>query len=243
MMKKILIKAMNSTKKEKKEDNIKDFLNIKNATDDSAELYIYGDIVSDSWGQWMSEDVYPEFVKDFMINSKNKDLDIYINSCGGSVIAGFAIYNILKRHNGKITCHIDGIAASISSVIALAADKIVMPENAYLMIHNPWVSISGSSKELREAADSLDVLGKSIKDIYLENSYMTEEELQLYMDNETWFTGKEASKLFNKIELINSIDAVASISELKYKHKPKNILNKDIEKEEKENLLMELELL
>lgn len=110
--------------KNSKNDNLSSVLEIKNETKDNAELYFYGDIVSSCLGAWDDTDQYPESIKKFLDNVKGKDLDIYINSGGGSVFAGMAIYNMLKRHKGFKTVYIDGLAASIASVIALAGDKV-----------------------------------------------------------------------------------------------------------------------
>lgn len=96
------------------------FYEFKNATDTSVDLYFYGDIVSDWWGTWQEEDQYPEAIKNFLAEAGGKDLNIYINSGGGSVFAGIAIYNMLKRYTGKKTVCVDALAGSIASVIAFA---------------------------------------------------------------------------------------------------------------------------
>ncbi len=95
---------------------------IKNQTETSADLYFYGDIVSDGWEAWTEEDQYPEAVKNFLANQEGKELNVYINSGGGSVFAGVAIYNIIRRHaqKAKVQIYVDGLAASIASVIAFA---------------------------------------------------------------------------------------------------------------------------
>ena len=87
----------------KMKDNLKNLLQVKNSTNTSADLYFYGDIVSDWYGAWTDEDQYPEQVKNFLNDAKGKELNIYINSGGGSVFAGLAIYNMLKRHDGHKT--------------------------------------------------------------------------------------------------------------------------------------------
>lgn len=122
-----------------KKDNLINLLEVKNSTETSADLFFYGDIVSSWYGAWDDTDQYPEKVRDFLKEHENKDLNIYINSGGGSVFAGMAIYNMLKRHNGQKTVYIDGLAGSISSVIAMAGDRIVVPKNSFLMIHKPLV--------------------------------------------------------------------------------------------------------
>lgn len=136
------------------------FMEIKNKSEEKAELYIYGDIVRDEWYKWSDTDVCPQDITDFLKElDKAKDLDIFINSGGGSVHGGLAIYNQLKRHSGFKTVHIDGIAASIASVIACAADKIVIPSTAQFMIHKPSVMIweNMNADDLRREAESLDV--------------------------------------------------------------------------------------
>ena len=105
-------------------DNLKSFLTVKNSTLQTADLYFYGEIVSDWWGAWDDLDQYPEAIRDFLTEHEGKDLNIYVNSGGGSVFAGIAIYNMLLRHKGKKTVYVDGIAASIASVIALAGDEM-----------------------------------------------------------------------------------------------------------------------
>ncbi len=97
---------------------------IRNETQTSADLYFYGDIVSDWWGAWQNEDQYPEAVKNFLSEQEGKSLNIYINSGGGSVFAGIAIYNMIKRFAEKNTVqvYVDGLAGSIASVIAFAGN-------------------------------------------------------------------------------------------------------------------------
>ena len=154
--------------KTKKLEN-KGALEIKNATEDRAELYFYGDIVSNSWqSYWYEEDKAPQDIVDFLNQIEDtKELNIYINSGGGSVYGGLAIYNILKRHKGKKIVTVDGIAASIASIIALAGDEIIISKSAQFMIHKPWIQCSGNASELRAAADVLDKCQKSITAIYM----------------------------------------------------------------------------
>lgn len=231
-----------------KKDNLKDFLHIKNQTETNADLYFYGDIVSSWWGAWEDTDQYPEKVKNFLDEVKGKELNIYVNSGGGSVFAGMAIYNMLKRHNGHKTVYVDGLAGSIASVIALAGDKVVIPSNAYMMIHKPWTYTYGNSNELRAQADVLDTIEEGILNVYKENlkDDVDIEDIKTMVDNETWLTGDEAFKYFN-IELSSSVDAVACASELFNSYdkvpdkftKPKKIENNL----EKEKLLLEIELI
>lgn len=206
-------------------------LEIKNQTEEKAELYFYGDIVSDSWSSWWTdEDKCPQDVSDFLKELDNsKDIDIYINSGGGSVFAGIAIYSMLKRHNGKKTVHVDGLAASIASVIALAGDEVIIPKYATFMIHNPLMFLFGgyNAKELNEIIGALDSCKESILNIYMDHikEGVTREEISEFMDQETWFTGEKAAEYFN-ITLENDFEAVACTSDFfnLYKNTPKEML-------------------
>nr|UVM81371.1 MAG: Clp protease [Bacteriophage sp.] len=233
----------------KKKDNLKNFLQIKNSTSTSADLYFYGDIVSDWWGAWDETDQYPEQVKNFLDEAQGKDLNIYINSGGGSVFAGMTIYNMLKRHQGYKTVYVDGLAGSISSVIALAGDKIVIPSNAYYMIHKPLGEIEGNANQLREHADLLDKIEEGILNVYSENlkEGIDIEIIKELVNAETWLTGIEASKYFN-IEVSEGIEVLNCVSDTfdRCKNLPK-ALWKDAQEELKnkkeiEDLLLEIEL-
>ncbi|CEQ08627.1 putative Clp protease [[Clostridium] sordellii] len=155
-------KILNLQNKDTKTGELKNVgkIEIKNQTEEKAELYFYGDIVSDSWSSWWAdEDKCPQDVSDFLKELENsQNVDIYINSGGGSVFGGIAIYSMLKRHKGKKTVHVDGLAASIASVIALAGDEVIVPKYASFMIHNPlcmlWNSYNAS--DLRKIASTLD---------------------------------------------------------------------------------------
>ena len=243
---------------QKNKNNLNNLLQIKNSTETSCDLYFYGDIVDSWWGAWDDMDQYPESIKNFLDEAKGKDINIYINSGGGSVFAGMAIYNMLKRHQGYKTVYVDGLAGSIASVIALAGDKVIIPSNAYMMIHKPWCGLHGNSTELREMADTLDKIEEGILSVYNENLAENAdiEVVKAMVNAETWLTGDEASKYFN-VNVSESVDAVACTSDYfnKYSKVPENISN-DLKKEiempkdiiqdntlEKDILLMELELI
>ena len=118
-------------------------------------------------------------------------INLRINSPGGSVIDGNAMFNALQRHPAKVITHIDGLAASMASVIAMAGDEVHMADNALLMIHNPWTFSMGDADELRADADLLDKMSASILSAYGRSQYEAEEIKDL-MDAETWFTAQEA---------------------------------------------------
>lgn len=166
------------------------FWNFKGSGDKRAELLLYGDI-SDS--SWFGDEVTPkQFKADLDALGDVAELDIYINSGGGDVFAGFAIYNMLKRHAAKKTVYVDGLAASIASVIAMAGDRIIMPENAMLMIHNAWTIAMGNKAKLRKIADEMDKIDGSLAGIYTARTGKPEADIVALLDAETWFTAQEA---------------------------------------------------
>jgi ATP-dependent protease ClpP protease subunit len=193
-------------------------IKVKNLTD-KGEIYLYGIIVDDTDANWLRRDdngvigyQYPADVKAQLDALKGKPIDVHIASDGGNVAAGVAIYNMLVNHDAPVTVYIDSWAASIASVIAFAGNKIVMPSNTFLMIHNPQGGAFGESDYLRSVADYLDKLRNMIADTYAKRAKDADvEKIKAYMDAETWWTAKEVSELFNDVELTdsNDIEAVA----------------------------------
>jgi ATP-dependent protease ClpP protease subunit len=178
----------------------KNMWEIKQAVDNQAlDLYIYGDVVGDSYDWWTDEIIRSETsantFRETLAQYENvSEIRIYINSYGGSVFEGTAIYNQLKRHSAKKTVYIDGFACSIASVIAMAGDEIVMPRNALMMIHNAWMCAYGNAAELRKAADDLEVINNAGKQAYLQKAgekIDSEELLSKMMDDETWLTAED----------------------------------------------------
>jgi ATP-dependent protease ClpP protease subunit len=124
-----------------------------------------------------------------------KSINLRINSPGGDVIDGFAIYNVLKEHKAKINVIIDGYAASIASIVAMAGDTISMPENTFMFIHNPWMYIMGDSESLRKHADLLDKMKANAITAYRSKAKdLSDEDISLLMNNETWLTADEAKE-------------------------------------------------
>lgn len=192
-------------------------LEIKNMTDVSADLYFYGDIVSDWWGAWQNEDQYPDAIKNFLSQAEGKDLNVYVNSGGGSVFAGMAIYNMIKRHGekNKVKVYVDGLAGSIASVIAFAGtEPPEIPSNAFLMIHKPWGAISGNADEMRKMADDLDKIQTGIMNVYEDHlaEGVTIDQVETLVNAETWLDGKEAAKYFN-IAQTDAADYVAAVGD------------------------------
>jgi ATP-dependent Clp protease, protease subunit len=118
---------------------------------------------------------------------------VRLNSPGGSVFEGVAIYNLLAQHGAPVHVFVDGVAASIASVIAMAGAKISMGQGSMLMIHNAWIAAMGDSKELRSTADLLDKIStSSVRNAYVNRTGMKGDEVQSLMDAETWMTAEEA---------------------------------------------------
>ena len=115
-----------------------------------------------------------------------------VNSPGGSVFDGTTIYNALRQHKSKVIAYVDGLAASIASVIVMAADEIVMGEGSYMMIHEPWSIAIGNYKDMHKEGDLLEKVGGSIADTYMNRSNKEEAEILDLMEAETWFTAEEA---------------------------------------------------
>ena len=159
--------------------------------ENEAVLNIFGDITSWPWEE-LGE------MSNVLLSKKLDELgdvsviDVYINSYGGEVAEGLAIYNALKRHKAKIRTHVDGFACSIASVIFMAGDERIMPSASCLMIHNPWMSTSGNAKELRKQAEDLEVIGECSINAYMECVNISEEKLKELLDNETWISAKDA---------------------------------------------------
>lgn len=153
-----------------------------------ATINVYGDITS--W-PWLESDVSA-----YNLSREIEELDVdvinvYINSYGGEVAEGLAIYNSLKRHNAKVVTVDDGFACSIASVIFMAGDERKMSDASLLMIHNAWTYASGNAEELRKAAEDLDKITSASVAAYMTNVTITEEEVKQLMDDETWLTPQE----------------------------------------------------
>jgi ATP-dependent Clp endopeptidase proteolytic subunit ClpP len=130
------------------------------------------------------------------------ELTVRINSPGGSVFDGVAIYNALKRHEAAITVWIDGIAASIASMIAMAGDEVVMPENAMLVLHDPSGLVAGTASDMRAMADALDRMKSGMVAAYRDKSGRDDAEIEALMQAETWLSAQEAMEfgLADRIE-------------------------------------------
>lgn len=219
-------------KKDKKTNTLKKVgsIEIRNQTEKAAELCFYGDINSESLGEWQKyypDDKAPKDVQDFLSQlDEVEEINVHINSGGGSVFGGIAIYNILKSHKAKINVYVDGIAASIASVIMCAGDTIYIPKNAMVMIHKPLSWCSGNADDMRKEADILDQCQKIILNTYMQKvkEGVTEESINELINAETWKNGEEWEEYFD-IDVIDSKEIAACASDYfdNYKHLPSQL--------------------
>lgn len=173
----------------------------------SAELLIYGEI--SGMLLWGDEVVPKDIDNELKAMGDVSEIIVRINSPGGDVFAGVAIHAMLSRHKAKKTVYVDGIAASIASVIAMAGDEIVMANGSMFMVHNPMSIVFGNSNEFRSMADRLDTVRDAFMSIYTEKTGMTDKEIISLLDAETWMTADEAISMgfATKLEQGNKIAA------------------------------------
>ena len=156
-----------------------------------AEILIHDVIGEDIFGSGVSA---KQVIED-LSNLDAKKVNVRINSPGGDVFQGDAIYNALRRHPAQIHTHIDGLAASAAATIAMAGEKIFIAENAFLMIHKSFALVMGNSVEMRARADVLDKMDNSISRIYAKRTGQTQNKILRLMEEETWFDSSEAKEI------------------------------------------------
>ena len=177
------------------------------------QINIMGDIIASEADRWFASEVTPEGIIAALNDANGEEVEILINSNGGSVAAGIAIANAIKRYPGETTCVVLGLAASMASVVACAGKTLKMGEGAFLMIHNPWTYTSGNAEELRKDADTLDKMRDSILGFYLGKCPDKEEELKAAMDAESWLSRDEAKAMGFAVEdYEGEIKAAASLT-------------------------------
>ena len=208
---------------------------------DRAEIWIYEEIGEDFWsGGGVTA---KGFQKELSAITAPK-IDLHINSPGGAVFDGVTIYNLLKQHKATITTYIDGIAASIASVIALAGDRVIMAENALYMMHNPSGMVMGNASDMRSMADILDKIRGTMAGVYMGKSGKPEDEINSMLDAETWMNAEEALEagLIDEIGIEMDMAACAKfipfMAKAGFKHVPdhqiratkKDLNERDVEK-------------
>lgn len=178
------------------------------ATNDSvADIYIFGDITS--W-EWLESDVSSYTLSKEISELKDvSQINVHINSYGGEVAEGLAIYNSLKNHSAKVKTICDGFACSAASVVFMAGDERVMNNASLLMVHNAWIYTAGNSAQLRKDADDLDTITQASINAYMEHISIDENGLKELLDNETWILPADALEMGFATSIIN----VSSASE------------------------------
>ena len=184
--------------------------NIQNKAGETADIYIFDEIGT-----------YGVTAQDFISEIKGlKDMpiDLRINSLGGDVFDGMAMYNVIKRREAKTTVYIEGIAASIATIIALGADEVIMAENSLFMIHNAWGGTSGEAKDMRKTAETLDKITSELTDIYVKKTGLSYDALAEMMDEESWLNAQEAFDLGFIDTISDSIKVAAKYDVSKFKN-------------------------
>ena len=154
----------------------------------TAEVLIYEDVGAGWFGGVSAK----QFADDLKALGNVESIDVRINSYGGDVFDGLAIYNQLVQHKAKVTTHIDGVAASIASVIAMAGDEILIAESGWLMIHDAWGMAVGNAAELRRQADLMDSVSEQLGKVYAARTGQPVETLRAWMAEETWLNAADA---------------------------------------------------
>jgi ATP-dependent Clp endopeptidase proteolytic subunit ClpP len=191
--------------------------NIQNKAGETADVYIFEEI-----GMYgvTAQDFISE-IKDL----KDKPINLRINSLGGDVFNGMAIYNVIKKRESKTTVYVEGIAASIATIIALGADEVIMSENSLFMIHNAWGGTMGNSKDMRKSADTLDKISNELTEIYVKKTGLAYNRVTEMMDEETWLSAEEAYELGFVDTVSDAIKVAAKYDVSKFK----NITNEEIQ--------------
>lgn len=179
-----------------------------------SELILDGVIASESW--W-GDEVTPKMFRE-ELGEHSGDITVRINSPGGDVSAGVAIYNYLNEHDGKVTIKVDGVAASIASLIAMAGDNIIMLPGSMMMVHLPWTIAAGNSEKMAQAVEMLKKTGESMVPIYAARTGQTEERINELLKAETWMTAQDAVELGFADEAIEAktsfAESMAKINDL-----------------------------
>ncbi len=196
---------------------------------DRAEIWIYQQIGEDFFS---SDGITAKSFQEELSGIKATQIDLHINCPGGTVWDGITIHNLLKQHPAKVTTYIDGLAASIASVIALAGDHIIMAHNGLFMIHEAMGMTAGFADEIRQFADKLEKVSGLIATTYITKTKKDEKEIKKMMSAETWMTAPEALEMGFIDEISGEADMAACstfvpvMAKAGFQHIPENISGK-----------------
>lgn len=177
---------------------------MKAAASGTLDVNIYDEI--GAWGVSAQE-----FKRAIDGNENVTEINLSLHSPGGAVFEGLAIYNMLRNHPAKVTIRIDGLAASIASVVAMAGDRVIIADNAFLMVHKPWMATVGDATALRDDAETLDRVEPALLSAYTKKSGLSTDKVAAMLEKETWITGAEAVELGLADELADAARAVAAL--------------------------------
>ncbi len=175
----------------------------------AAEIYLYGIIGQDWFGEGVSA---KQFADDLKKVKSAKTIDLRINSEGGEVFAAKAIYTLLRDHGARVIVHVDGLAASAASYIAMAGDEILIAESAFFMIHEARGGVRGTASDMRRTADMVEQVNASILETYVARTGKDAAAIKSMMADETWFTGKEAVAAGFADKVVENLKVAASIA-------------------------------
>jgi ATP-dependent Clp endopeptidase proteolytic subunit ClpP len=193
---------------------------VENSADTEKKIQIYDEI-----GGWGIRAI--DLINEINSGDTKLPLNVYVNSPGGDLVEALAIFNAIQRYEGDTTVYVDGIAASAASYIAMAFDKVVMPKNTMMMIHDPISYAVGNADEMRDTADLLDKFKNSIISGYANKSGKTAEEISALLSNETWISADEALEMGFADEVIDPIEVVAISKVWNFKNAPQNLIEQE----------------
>lgn len=209
---------------------------------DKAEIWIYDQIGEDFWtGGGVTAKNFQKELSEI----KASQIDLHINSPGGVVFDGITIYNLIKQHPANVTTYIDGLAASIASVIALAGNKVVAAANSLMMVHNPTGLAMGTASDMRSLADVLDKIAGTMVGTYVSKTGKPEADIKAMLDAETWMTADEAlehgfiDEISEEMDMAACVKFIPAMAKAGFKHVPQSINGKKehLSKKETERLL------
>lgn len=186
-----------------------------------ADIYIYDEI--GFWGVTAKQ-----FISDLNALGDITHINLHINSPGGDVFEGIAIFNALKTHGASITVYVDGVAASMASVIAMVGNPVIMPENSFMMIHKPFGFTGGDAEDMRTYADLLDKVEAVLLPAYAQKTGKTTDEIAAMLADETWMSGAECLAQGFADQVTPAVKAMACIQSKRteeFKKMPESIRN------------------
>lgn len=203
---------------------MKSWYQIKNKAGDVVDISLHDEI--GLWGVSAAD-----FINDLKAHSTAKSINLSIHSPGGNALDGLAMYNALKAHPAKVHAHVAGLAASAASIVLMAGDTITMPEDAFVMIHNPYTVAMGDSEEMRAVADTLEKIQASLINIYVKRTGKESGDISEMMDDETWLSSADALEHGFIDTITDAVDvaAKAGVFNKYFKSMPVNSSNEQVE--------------